>query len=165
MLRANCDVKVASNDAIPTKNPKSIISQETARVTNNVGLWEGDHSASDLNPQPFARSSKRIPISERFRTTPSIQAINAEISNATTSATIPGRRLATWLINLVMDSINACWARSHIFDSFSPASYGLKRSGHRQRETRYGLAVSKAWHNRSIRCSAAFTVAFCISSA
>src|SRR5580704_11174090 len=103
MLRANCDVKVASKDAIPTKNPKSIISQETARVTSNVGLWEGDHSASALNPQPFARSSKRIPMSDRLNTTASNHAMNAEISNATTSATIPGRRLATWLNNLVID--------------------------------------------------------------
>jgi hypothetical protein len=86
------------------------MSQETTRVTSEVGLLEGDHSASEVKPQPLTRSSKWIPVSERRNKTASIQATSAEISNATMSATIPGKRLATWLSNLLMDSVNACWA-------------------------------------------------------
>src|SRR5215475_3775932 len=106
-----------------------------------------------------------MPVSERRNPTAITQAAKAEMNNATISATIPGRKLATWLSNRLVDSVNACSALSHIVDSFLFDHHGLKRSGHRQRETRYGLVASKAWHSRSSRCSAALAAAFCISSA
>src|SRR5215469_2563695 len=85
--------------------------------TRRVGLFIGDHSASEAKPHRPSRSSKwsleRIRRAMRAR----IHAKTTDRNNATTSATSPGKRFANFVRKRVVESIKACLTCCHINSS------------------------------------------------
>ena len=54
--------------------------------------------------------------SERRRSDAITQASTKEMARATTSATMPGNRLATFVITFIIESLSACWIWIHILE-------------------------------------------------
>src|SRR5579859_1098657 len=103
MLRTNEEVRSELKAAMPIRNPAATIAQAIVPDTRSVGLFWGDHSAREGKPQRDTRSSNRILESNRRTTIPTIQANRSEIRSARKRATNPGTRLASLVMNLVVD--------------------------------------------------------------
>src|SRR5262244_4108131 len=119
------------------RKPLNRTSVARDRDTRWVGLFIGDHSASEAKPHRPSRSSKCRVVSSRCVIAARIHARIADRKSATMSAANPGKRLANLVRKWVVESTRACLTCCHIHTSdVVQQGYGLKRSGHRHRETR-----------------------------
>src|ERR1700722_1897716 len=122
MLRASRDVHSASKAAIPMRKPATMIEAAIARDIRRVGLLSSGHSEEERKPHCARRWSNCMLVSTRRTIAARRKPNTIEISTATSSAAVPGKRSANLVRNRSVDWANACLISPHIGTSIATSS-------------------------------------------